>query len=378
MKKIIIYGVSIKNLEIRRSIEHFLDGGYEIAGYSDGHYTSDVLDNKTFIPLEELPERDFDFILLTTASANAYAEIRRSLAALGISPDKIIRPMMFLGKDGAKKQVDLIADIDRRRHEETGLIFGMSYSAWGILEEKLDRPFYNCSQPGMDLYYNYRVYRYMVEKGFLSRVETALFVLPYFYFEYDMSRSLGQYEAGQMFSIWRLDDWHHAREVPAAREYIENYRMFGEKISRFYHVPKQPYSPGNSYGQADGTAVPSPRWFSDYKDTIEENKALFSRFLQEIKAEGEAVVIVPPYYVNGLSRLSKQIFQAKKEKFYRILSELEEQNGKIRVFDYTDAFEGRRERFADLDHLNREGAEAFTELINREVLGGRDGGGASA
>ena len=77
MKKIIVYGV--KNLELRRSIEYFLDDHYEIVGYTDGHYEYDVLDNQKFFRLEELCHQEFDFIVIASSSGATQSEIRRPI-----------------------------------------------------------------------------------------------------------------------------------------------------------------------------------------------------------------------------------------------------------------------------------------------------------
>ena len=100
MKKIIVYGV--KNLELRRSIEYFLDDHYEIVGYTDGHYEYDVLDNQKFFRLEELCHQEFDFIVIASSSGATQSEIRRILLALNIPSEKIIRPTMFRGGSGEK------------------------------------------------------------------------------------------------------------------------------------------------------------------------------------------------------------------------------------------------------------------------------------
>ena len=76
MKKIIVYGV--KNLELRRSIEYFLDDHYEIVGYTDGHYEYDVLDNQKFFRLEELCHQEFDFIVIASSSGATQSEISLS------------------------------------------------------------------------------------------------------------------------------------------------------------------------------------------------------------------------------------------------------------------------------------------------------------
>ena len=47
VKRLILYGV--RHVELRRNVEYFLDNSYEIVGYSDSYYTTDVLDGKRFI-----------------------------------------------------------------------------------------------------------------------------------------------------------------------------------------------------------------------------------------------------------------------------------------------------------------------------------------
>ena len=44
--------------------------------------------------------------------------------------------------------------------------------------------------------------------------------------------------------------------------------------------------------------------------------------------------MVPPFYLNGYNRISKEAFQPKRERFYKILSELEQEIGPIAVYDY--------------------------------------------
>lgn len=145
MKKIIIFGV--KNVELRRNIAFFLDEDYAIVGCSDGHYKYDILNELTYIPPEELPNHDFDYILITVFSSAAQAEIRRSLQGLGISAEKILRPTIFLRRGAEKAYPDLVEHIKNNYQGQCGLIFGLSYSANGICEEDLSRPFLTVPGP---------------------------------------------------------------------------------------------------------------------------------------------------------------------------------------------------------------------------------------
>lgn len=230
MKRIILYGVG--NIDLRRKIENFLGDGYEIIGYSDGVFSYDIFDGKRFFQLDELCGQEFDFILICAITAPVQNEIRRNLLLLGIPPEKILNPVMFFSGNYAGRQVDLIPMIRNGYHGEKGLIFGMCY-AGAIFEKRLDVPFFDCSWSGIDMYYITRIYEYMEKQRLLSDVKAAFLVIPYYFFDYDMSKALAQYTCGKIFSVRSLDDWHHYREIPGAQEYVENFRIFGEKFRNF-------------------------------------------------------------------------------------------------------------------------------------------------
>lgn len=368
MKKVIIYG--IKNIMVRREIENFLDDEYEILGYSDGHYSCDFFDGGRFFPPEELCEQEYDFIILTPQSSAAQAEVRRFLSMLGVPPDKMIRPMILDRNDQSKRYPDLIEYIDKNYQGEPNLVLGLSYSREGVCVKELDAPFFNCSSPGLDLYYNDCVYRYMERLLPARRLGAALLVIPYYYFDYDMSLSAASYTMGHTFALRQLDDWHHYQRVSIAPEYVENYRMFGKKVAGFYRIS---FAEKNMicrmYGEKEGSYMLDPLWFKGYEETAEENKEIFSRFYQEIESGGgRPIVVVPPFYLDGYNQVSKAALQPKKERFYSILGELEKTLGLIKAYDYFDAFSDKREFFRDITHLNAYGSAEFTRIINRDIL----------
>ncbi|MDE7242728.1 MAG: hypothetical protein K2O18_01950 [Oscillospiraceae bacterium] len=297
-------------------------------------------------------------------------KMRQYLLAQGVPNEKIIDPVMFLHRNSEKCQLDLIADIQERYVEEEGLIFGLSYSLRDIRIEQLNRRFFDCSWSSLDLYYNFQIYRHMAGEGLLSAVKTAFLVFPYYYFDYDMSRFLYLYRTGYIFSVWRLNDWHHSDQVPGAASYITNYKMFGEKLSRFYHFKKFGYQSRAVYQGNDGEAVLNKIWFRNYDETAAENRALFTQFLHSL-AENHItpVLIIPPFYLRGIDQPSRAAFFQKKEKFYTILQGVRADTGyAFKIFDYAGFFADRPEVFMDLTHLNTRGAEEFTEIINSDIL----------
>jgi len=367
MRRVILYGV--RHVELRRDIEYFLDDAYEIIGYSDSYYTSDVLDGKRFIRPEQLSNTEFDYIIPLSFKEPTLTDMEANLKAWGCLPQKIVRPTMFLHQGSEKMQVDLIADIEAQYQGEKGLIFGLSYSLRGILKKKLRPVFYDCSWHGLDLYYNYRIFQYMWGRGLLSEVRIAFLVFPYYLFNYDMSRAMYHYRTGQMFALRGLDDWHNYQQLAGASDYIENYRMFGRKISDFYHFYRYEHQNRGIYQGGDGEANLDGLWFQSHPDTISENKMLYSNFCRELTEKGIfPILIIPPYYLRGLNRLSIEAFENMKVEFYQIAKTID-----VHTFDYSGIFADKRELFADLTHLNSDGAEIFTRILNEEVLHCRKG-----
>ena len=364
MKKIILYGV--RHIELRRDIEYFLDGDYEISGYSDTWYTSDILDGKRFIPPEELSSEEFDYIIPLSFKETVLADMEAILRTQGIPSEKIIRPVIFLHQGAEKMQVDLIRDIKEQYHGEEGLLFGLSYSLRGIFEKKLCPAFYDCSWHGLDLYYNYRIFQYMRNQGFLSTVKTALLVFPYYYFNLDMSKSAYHYRMGYMFALRGLDDWHNYQQTPDAYQYVANYRMFGRKISDFYHFHKYEQRNRAVYQGKDGEADLRGVWRHIYPETVAENAVLYTKFCLELAEEGiTPILVIPPYYTKGLNQAAREAVKQMKHIFYQTAGH------QSNIFDFFDIFANRRELFVDVTHLNSDGAEEFTKIINEGVFASR-------
>lgn len=205
----------------------------------------------------------------------------------------------------------------------------------------------------------------------LGGAASAILLFPYYYFDYDMSLAPRQYENGRMFSVWRLDDWHHYRQVKNGHDYIENYRMFGRKISDFYYISRYEMQNWNTYLENDGAADLDKIWYCTHSDTVAENKALFISFLHDMSTSGiTPYLIIPPFYLNGLNASSREAFDIKREHFYSLMREIQSKTEGITIYDYADFFADRRNYFMDLTHLNSAGAMVFTDKIDKELLRG--------
>ncbi len=362
VKRLILYGV--RHVELRRNVEYFLDNSYEIVGYSDSYYTTDVLDGKRFISPKMLSHMEFDYIIPLSFKETVLSEMKTDLIGQGIPTEKIVYPVIFLSQGKETMQPDLVRDAKAQYRGEEGLIFGLSYSLRGIFEKRLKPAFYDCSWHGLDLYYNYRMFQYMCREGLLSRVKTALLVFPYYYFDYDMSRSMYHYREGQMFALRGLNDWHNYRKLPGVSDYVVNYQMFGRKRSDFYHFHKYEHQNHGIYQGNAGEADLGGLWQQTHPETVAENKRLLADFFCELaETKITPIFIVPPYFLDGLNDRAVEAARKKKREYYQIIETVG-----ARIVDFFDVFADHRELFADLTHLNSAGAEVFTERINQRVL----------
>ena len=59
-----------------------------------------------------------------------------------------------------------------------------------------------------------------------------LLVFPYYYFNYDMSRSIYQFETGQILALHGFDDWHNAVNTSESKikDYLNCFELFGQKF----------------------------------------------------------------------------------------------------------------------------------------------------
>ena len=359
MKKIILFGVYA--LETRRAVEFFLDKEeYDIIAYSDSCYEFDVLDGKRFVSPKDLILFDFDYVVI--CALESYESIVRNLNAYGVSCDKIIVPALLRYLHNAKYQIDAVKRIDIFSGSVDGLLFGLSYSKRGMIEEYIDCNYYDFSGPGFDLYYNYKLYKYAIGNMRIpEHCSVAIMCFPYMYFDYDMSLSLAQYESGQMMQIVKLDDWHNAWSIPEAIKHIEMFRMFGKRMMEFYRMDNYSYVNYSVMHKKDGLYDLDRVWFSCREKTYNENLSVMKEFINELNASC-IIILVPPFYIDGLSDISKKAFYEKKDRFYSTFDQYFS-GINVRIEDCSALYDDRR-LFDSYDHLNYYGAIEFSKYVN--------------
>ena len=357
--KVLIYGVF--SIEVRRKIENFLCDDCSIIGYSDSFLKKDVLDNKNFINPGEIKNSGADYIVLSVNDYKTAISIKTNLVKTGIDPSSIIIPRLLMDSSFCY-QKDLVNEIDETDlSKKSVLIFGLSYSLRGIIKDLLCVDSFDYSWHGLDLYYNLKLLEYSSNVHLLNN-KLAILCFPYYYFNYDMSAAQYQYDSGQILSISRLDDYHNADyQNTNVKNHIVSFQLFSDRFMKYYNARENCFV-FNKIDQATKREQPTHVWSKMHIETIEENKVLFGLFIKKLKKISNTeriIVVVPPFFLNGIKYLH-DIYKMR-ELFYDIIGKYD-----IPVYDYIDICDDPC-MFSDATHLNYRGAMMFTNMISELI-----------
>lgn len=285
---------------------------------------------------------------------------------------EIVLPHIVKPYSAEKTQRDEVKAINDAENDFYGIILGLSYSFSGIDKEYLDKKFFDFSFGGRDMYYNLQLLKYAFSIKKFENVKIALLVFPYYYFDYDQSRSYAQYECGQMFGVCRLDDWHNADKIVDKRAQVQNYitqcRMFGRKLLEYYNggYGKKNYS---VYQLSPKTGHLPKGFFTDREETVLENISVFAELITILNNRAiKPILIVPPIFVNELDKESYERLQFVRKKFHELLKII---SGSLKINFYIadcSTLFNQREIFRDTEHLNAFGAVIFAKYLNQLML----------
>lgn len=371
-KNVIVCGC---DLEDQRRIEYFLGVEFRIIGITQPDRESNIFeDDIPFFSIEALKSVSFDYIVIATLASSVAECWKKKLLEAGVAEEKIIEPFILQPYSGAKFRENMVKSIREADDKLVdGLMFGLSYSRKGIDLRKLRGKWFDFSSDGMDLYYNFQLYKYAVKHNKFPNAKKALFVFPNYYFQYDQSRSYAQYTSDQMFAVHELNDWHNFQktggDLAKVRTYIINYQMFGYKISEYYH-PRRLLNPRTVWDGIDGQGKLPAGWLKEHENTVSEYRDIFRQFVTILSERNVQIMILqPPIYLNGIDEDQKISLKQKNEKFRNTVLEITENQGlTVKIFDFTSLFAERRDLFRDLEHLNADGSVEWGKAIDKIIL----------
>lgn len=417
--KVIIYGLD----RSRKVIERNLRNNCEIVGYCDDFYKLGTYRDKNLIPIDEIKNIDFDYIIISSMDKKREDEIREKLITIGVEESKIWKffsfykeIVTFLLKLPLKRSHRILSNMG---NDIEGIILGISHGAVGINPKYLDKKFCNLAIPMQDLYYNLKqlktlVYEYP-EK--IKNIKYAIIdMYTYTYFNYDISmtnNAVSYYEN----SGYRDDEKHNfdnnknftgtiKEELDKKQHmYEENHDVsFQDKVRQhqmevFHSLfdidamdVTYDYKDINIYKdycadfplkserekiitdeeieELKRTEAPSSLQTIRFSKTLGENRTVFREILKLLNEINENIkiylVLIPEYNERELYLQKQEEFW--KESFYRTL-EIFREDFKFTVLDFKDYKElyTNRDYYYDSGHLNYKGSVEFTELLNNYI-----------
>lgn len=254
-----------------------------------------------------------------------------------------------------------------QNHEFTGLIMGMSHSQCAIDVSKISKYKYlNIAAPSMDLYLQRGFLLLILEKypNFIQNIKSIILELPYYIFNYDLSR-FGQFTLTKFKYFEMINDYHHYSDSSKINEYRLFISIFNEiengslKISqssmtkalkklikypvRLLRITKEKFNVWDNY----------------YSDTNKENIEVFRDIVDLMHSripQAELKILVMPF--NPVFRWShRNSINARKADFYNSLL------SGIEVIDEFDYF-NQCNLFDDHCHLNKKGGNIYSKHLD--------------
>ena len=239
-----------------------------------------------------------DIFLIATRDAKISNEKRILLKDAGVDSSKILE-FCHLQKKPDISPIECFwkeySDISFRR-----FVFGMSHSHVGLLECILKGNTFKFSAPSMDLYYHYLVLKDLCANYDMSTIKQVIFELPYYVFNYDVSKCKRTFEQRINFFAY-YGDYHHYGETDAEEQIIYEYEKLKEILVEkgvTSRISPQKYKLRNFYlkykyfnAQTEKhiwtieeerrvTEIKPHVWHKVHENTVTENEEIWHKILE--------------------------------------------------------------------------------------------------
>ncbi|NMM61477.1 hypothetical protein HBE96_01915 [Clostridium sp. P21] len=390
--KIIIYGIGSGRLRV----EKYLKMEHEIIGYSDSFFSSKCFNKKNFYKPKELLDIKFDFIIIAIGDGAISNKVVKDLISYQIKKEKIIefyKVYCYKFASELKKVNRVMQNTDK---VFDGLILGISHGEVGINPQYLNKSFYNFALGRQDLFYNLKQLDELL-KNYKDRIKNLKYVVldmyTYTYFNYDVSRTKNAVTFLRA-NGWEFEETHNLKKsIEELKTIQENEEpLFNDLFKTAIINIKNDYEQTGYDLYSD---FPSENGISknlkneeveNYKNqpvvysgiqknvfinTEKENIEIFDKLLKKLKQINSEIkiyiVLIPQHKV--VEDKLKIIENDWKERFYKILSDFKrDYNFEILDFKNNEEISSKNNFYYDLEHLNYNGATAFTKLLNSYIF----------
>ncbi|MCM1540477.1 MAG: hypothetical protein NC121_04380 [Blautia sp.] len=350
-----------------------------------------VFDGTVNISKEELLYIDFNYLIILSQNQERTSEVSQNLFENGIPKGKILEFCCFI-KNPLKSPVEVFFEKGKLPNYDR-FIFGMSHSYGGLLETELDGNAYKFSAPSMDLYYHNMVVKDICAHYDMRKVKQIIFELPYYIFNYDISKCRDVF-IHRMNYYYYYSDYHHfgvgeedKRQIdlfdtlnticcarPLYTQGCDANKDILQRTSWMWLLRKQylklryklKRNRGHNWTDDEKTKIFDfhPHvWYKKHIDTIEENIRIWGsikELLSQYSWIDVKVVVFPfcPWFVNA----HRFAINDMKKMFYEEIGLPQTQ-----VIDCFETFQAKPECFSDECHLNDLGRYEFSKILARRI-----------
>lgn len=309
------------------------------------------------IDLEILNQKTYDFIFLVD-------KVDKYKFEKALNNNSILKKVYYIEDFSVSVIEGLNYKLERClvNNNVEGLITGLSYAEVGIKTEMLKYNFCNFALSAQDIYYDFLIFKYLYElENFNKSLKYVIINLAYYSFDYDMTSTISKYRIHRYLNF--------------INKYHNNNDKIGLHLTNLFYQKKNTSKHYIEMNKLKERTILNPNNFSgeyeadrnskmNYESTRKENKEILLSYLLFLKERNiKPIIVICPtskYY----SKYFKNNIQ--KNKFYSIINSLKKEVD-FQILDYFDCESFNDNDFWDYGHLNRNGSEKFTDIINENI-----------
>ncbi len=323
-----------------------------------------------YFNLEECVKNlDYDYIVVSLRWSMFSETVINDLKALNLPRNKFVNLWDLDKPEHVSALTVLMNFYTQNSTAFNTFITGNSQFVYGIDINQLSMPTINFSRGSQDLYYDYLIAKKILQQE--NIFDYAIIGLSLYSFNWDVSQSFQE--------NWRLLQWYlYFRDLHNYWINVENYtQLFNEKFINggfllslevdFNDVYKEKNSRKMSIFERLNTKKVFDRWNKKYfPKTVEENKAILNNYLKLCEENKiEPVIVLPPI----MKECQHLILKDRSDEFYSTINEILKNHSSAKFVDATIFDDLIEDDFCDCYHLNKNGAEKFSQMLSQQIFG---------
>lgn len=337
-------------------VENELKKGINIIGYLDNSKDKigKYLKEKKIYEVEFVKKCSYDCIII---ASQYIEEMYNQLIELGVDENKILNYFLYKSiSDNLFK--NKLSEFNQMKKVDV-IITGLSYAHSGI-NAFLNKKVINFALGSQDLYCDKSIVTFILDKykSKINKNSKCIIALSYYSFQYDLSKSLLKDRVMRYYpyiNVCKNNELYYSKIKEAKIAKSLGIKIIYSNIEDKQDKQELNYDIGKIWAERDSN--------KNYPETVEENKKIFDDYLTLLRMyDIEAIVVVCPtskYY-------SKYFDDRVSKEFNSIINQFKNKYN-FQYLDYfcSDVFEDSD--FLDVSHLNKKGAEKFTNILNEVI-----------